>query len=73
MELLAMIALQGVIGYTQYFTGLPEGLVAVHVLGASILWIAVLRVPLSHRSRGLQPISEPEQLVAAGREDRPTG
>lgn len=73
MELLAMIGLQGVIGYTQYFTGLPEGLVAVHVLGSSILWIAVLRVPFSQRRRGLPPALEPEQLVAAGREDRPTG
>jgi cytochrome c oxidase assembly protein subunit 15 len=73
MELLAIIGLQGVIGYTQYFTGLPEGLVAVHVLGSSILWIAVLRVPFSQRRRGLPPALEPEQLVAAGREDRPTG
>jgi len=33
---------QGIIGYIQYFTGLPWVLVAVHVLGACLLWISVL-------------------------------
>jgi len=33
---------QGAIGYIQYFTGLPWALVAVHVLGACLLWISVL-------------------------------
>ena len=33
---------QGAIGYIQYFTGLPWVLVAVHVLGACLLWISVL-------------------------------
>ena len=33
---------QGAIGYVQYFTGLPWALVALHVLGACLLWIAVL-------------------------------
>ncbi len=32
--LLALIGLQGVIGYTQYFTGLPAGLVWFHVTGS---------------------------------------
>ena len=31
---------QGVIGYIQYFTHLPEALVAAHLLGAAILWLA---------------------------------
>lgn len=35
-------ALQAVIGYTQYFTGVPEVLVALHVLGATVVWSAVL-------------------------------
>lgn len=30
--------LQGVIGYTQYFTGLPEVLVAIHLLGSALVW-----------------------------------
>ncbi|MEI7944096.1 MAG: COX15/CtaA family protein [Actinomycetes bacterium] len=32
------IVLQGVIGYTQYFTGLPEVLVAIHLLGSALVW-----------------------------------
>jgi cytochrome c oxidase assembly protein subunit 15 len=34
--------LQAVVGYTQYFTGVPVILVATHILGATVLWIAVL-------------------------------
>ncbi len=40
--LVAMVA-QAAIGYTQYFNGDPVALVAVHVAGASILVVAVLR------------------------------
>jgi cytochrome c oxidase assembly protein subunit 15 len=45
------IAAQGVIGYTQYFTHLPAGLVWVHVASAVALWIFVLRLYLSTRER----------------------
>lgn len=38
---------QGVIGYLQYFTGIPEILVAMHLLGATVFWIASWRVRLS--------------------------
>ena len=38
---------QGVIGYTQYFTGIPEALVATHLAGATIFWIAAWRIRLS--------------------------
>ncbi len=34
--------LQAAIGYTQYFTGVPEVLVALHILGATLIWSAVL-------------------------------
>lgn len=37
---------QGGIGYTQYFTGVPEGLVALHILGSMLVWIAALSVLL---------------------------
>jgi cytochrome c oxidase assembly protein subunit 15 len=54
--LLVVITLtQGSIGYIQYFTGLPSLLVALHVLGAVITWIAVLFIPFSMRTRGLAP------------------
>jgi heme a synthase len=40
--LLAVMVVQGMIGYTQFFTHLPPVLVGVHVLGASTVWAAVL-------------------------------
>ena len=43
---------QGFVGYTQFFTGLPWGLVAVHVLGACLLWIFTVRFYLSRNTRG---------------------
>ena len=44
----AVIALaQGGIGYIQYFTGIPEILVAAHLLGATLVWIAAWRIRLS--------------------------
>jgi heme a synthase len=43
---------QGAIGYTQYFLGVPWTLVALHVLGATLLWAAVIRVTYSLRTRG---------------------
>jgi cytochrome c oxidase assembly protein subunit 15 len=41
------LALQGVIGYTQYFNHLPAGLVWVHVSTSVVVWICVLRLFLS--------------------------
>jgi cytochrome c oxidase assembly protein subunit 15 len=40
--LLTALILQGAVGYLQYFTDVPPGLVALHVLGASLVWVAVL-------------------------------
>jgi cytochrome c oxidase assembly protein subunit 15 len=50
--LLALIGLQGVVGYTQYFTGLPAGLVWVHVTGSVAIWITALLLPYALRDRG---------------------
>lgn len=44
---------QGVVGYAQFFTGVPWLLVAVHILGACLVWIFVLRLHLSLRARGV--------------------
>jgi cytochrome c oxidase assembly protein subunit 15 len=44
--LLIVLAAQATIGYVQYFTGVPELLVAAHILGAALLWIMVIRVHL---------------------------
>jgi cytochrome c oxidase assembly protein subunit 15 len=50
--LLGVSLSQGVVGYVQYFTGLPEVLVGLHVLGACLVWIAVLFIPSALRTRG---------------------
>jgi heme A synthase len=42
--LFGLILSQGIIGYAQYFSGLPAGLVWVHVLGATLIWIVALRL-----------------------------
>lgn len=52
LVLLGISLAQGVLGYSQYFTGLPELLVSLHVLGAVLVWIAVLFLPPTLRSRG---------------------
>jgi len=54
LVLLAIALVQGVIGYTQYFTGLPELLVTIHVFGAIAVWVAVLFLPPTLRTRGLE-------------------
>jgi cytochrome c oxidase assembly protein subunit 15 len=50
--LLALIGVQGVIGYVQYFSGLPAGLVWFHVAGAILIWITMLRLTFATRNRG---------------------
>jgi len=46
-ELLLLTAvLQGAIGYTQYFNGLPIDVVELHILGAGILVVAMVRFTL---------------------------
>lgn len=54
--LICVIIAQGGIGYIQYFTGLPSILVAVHVAGAVLTWIAALFIPFSMRTRGAAPV-----------------
>lgn len=38
---------QAAIGYTQYFTGVPAALVAVHIVGSLFFFVAVLNILLS--------------------------
>lgn len=35
---------QGAIGYIQYFTHLPEALVAAHLLGAGLMWLTIWNI-----------------------------
>ncbi|MFF4351969.1 heme A synthase [Streptomyces sp. NPDC001530] len=50
-DLFLVLLSQGVIGYVQYFTDLPEALVGLHMFGSCLVWIAVLRVLLALRER----------------------
>ena len=45
--LLVVLAAQAGVGYTQYFTGVPALLVGVHILGAVLVWVAVVSLNLS--------------------------
>ena len=56
--LLAVLVAQAAVGYTQYFTGVPPLLVAVHVAGAVAVWVATLRLVLAmHRQVEASPAS----------------
>jgi heme a synthase len=62
--LLGFEILQGVIGYTQYALGVPEALVVLHVVGATLVWASAsaawirARPQLGRQTRGAVPISE---------------
>lgn len=45
--LVGSVLAQGTLGYVQYFTGVPEGLVGLHVLGSVLVWTATLRFHLA--------------------------
>jgi cytochrome c oxidase assembly protein subunit 15 len=57
--LLAVELAQGVIGFVQYFTGLPVVLVSLHMLGACVLVVASVWLLLATRERVPQA-DEPE-------------
>ena len=49
LGVLVVTVLQGAVGYTQYFTGLPWGVVLVHMLLASLLVVALVRAMNANR------------------------
>ncbi|GAA4895418.1 cytochrome c oxidase assembly protein subunit 15 [Stackebrandtia albiflava] len=56
---------QSVIGFVQFFTGLPVILVGAHMLGAALLWLAALHVLLTCRERtGAPEVPAQERRVA---------
>jgi cytochrome c oxidase assembly protein subunit 15 len=50
--LVALIGAQAAVGYAQYFSGLPAGLVWLHEAGATAIWVTVLLIPYALRDRG---------------------
>ena len=65
--LMGVTVVQGLIGYTQYFTGLPWLLVSFHVAGAAVLWIVVLFLLLSLQDRGTA-VSSGQERVSSNNE-----
>lgn len=61
---------QAVVGYVQYFTHLPVGLVDLHMLGATVLVVAVTQALLATRERTLVEVTSladlPAQLTVPG-------
>ncbi len=51
-----LVFAQGAIGYSQYFSGLPAGLVWVHVSDSVLIWIVALLLMFATRDRG--PVTE---------------
>src|SRR5580658_1207471 len=62
--LLALIGAQGAVGYAQYFSGLPAGLVWLHVANSVVIWVTALLLLFALRDRG--PAATPGQARAAG-------
>ena len=66
-DLLVVELAQGVIGYVQYFTGLPIAVVLLHMLGAALITVATARLVWSVRG----PANELDHTVALRATPRP--
>lgn len=70
--LVGLIVAQGALGYLQYFAGVPEVLVATHVLGSVLVWVAALRfhlaltVPAAAATTPVRPIRPAEPAPLPG-------
>ncbi len=64
--LIAMLVVQGAIGYAQYFSNVPPLLVGIHIAGSIALWIAVLNLHLQVKYPvGLDDASSHPELANA--------
>jgi cytochrome c oxidase assembly protein subunit 15 len=63
LVVLAVSLAQGLIGYVQYFTDLPEALVIAHMLGASLLVVALTNGILALRRR--DAVGSPQPVTTA--------
>lgn len=62
MWLVGAIVLQGFLGYLQYWTNVPPGLVLLHVLGSVLVWIAAVRLALGMVAR---PVEAPARQTVS--------
>ncbi len=58
-RLVALIVLQGAIGYWQYAAGIPAGLVELHIIGAVAVWCSVIWLHLGLFDRSIATSSSP--------------
>jgi heme a synthase len=68
--LLLVLLAQGVVGFVQYFSGLPVAVVAVHLLGSALVSAALTWVLLSTRVRACVTGEATTHHAAAGFPDR---
>jgi cytochrome c oxidase assembly protein subunit 15 len=67
-DLLIVELAQGVIGYVQYFTGLPIAVVLLHMLGAALITVAAARLVWSVRGPASEmPLDAAHVAAAASR------
>ena len=59
-----LLTVQGLVGYTQYFTGVPVLLVGVHVALASIIWIEIVKAAHHPAEAAMSPVSANPATVA---------
>jgi cytochrome c oxidase assembly protein subunit 15 len=69
--LLAVELAQGLVGYLQYFTGLPVVLVGVHLVGACLVLVAAVRVVLHTRDRGPVEATAPAPVESGSLSPQP--
>jgi cytochrome c oxidase assembly protein subunit 15 len=62
--LVGVVLAQGVVGLVQYWTGVPDILVLVHVLGATLVLIAGASLWTASRDRGAAPVAVQPSAVA---------
>jgi cytochrome c oxidase assembly protein subunit 15 len=67
--LLGLLAAQGTVGYVQYFSRLPAGLVWVHASLSVVVWVVVLRLIFAGRDRGPLVTEPPAAAAATGLTD----
>jgi cytochrome c oxidase assembly protein subunit 15 len=65
--LLTVMCAQAAVGYIQYFSDVPALLVAVHITGATALWVVLLQFRLSFAARRT-PATAPEAAAVDGPE-----
>ncbi len=62
-----LLGAQGVIGYTQYFTGVPALLVGIHVALASVIWIEIVKAACRPAAaEAAAPSNQSDRAVIAG-------